>query len=88
MIQRYGGKIEFRSDYESVPAIGGPIDPDSVLVVFQAPDEPDNLEQYPGAKQFAASTDVKQEKWKLWGKAAGGYIIGRILYRPTQRTAP
>jgi hypothetical protein len=81
IIQKYGRSITFRSEYERVPPIDGPIEPGVVLVLFQHPDEDDVLKQYPGAEAFAKAPNISEEQWLLTGKGAvKPTTLARIFY--------
>jgi hypothetical protein len=88
VIAKHAGSIEFRSEYEGRPPIGGAVDGDAVLVVFQAVGGEDALDRYPGAREFAARPDVREERWLLTGKAAvRPTVVGRIFSPEEQEAA-
>ena len=85
---RYAGPIQLRSECARRPDIGGPIDSDAVLGVFQAADGEDPLARYPGARVFAARPDVMEEGWLLKRKAAvEPNVVGRVFHPVERRPA-
>jgi hypothetical protein len=77
IIRKYGGNIEFRSEYESIPSIHGAIDSNSILVVFQCPNESSNVKKYVGASRFASLSGISREDWNLNGEELGKVASGK-----------
>jgi hypothetical protein len=89
VVARYGGAIEFRSGYEARPSIGGPVDGNAVLVVFQAVGSGDALADFPGARAFAARPAIVEERWLLKSKGAREpTVMGRVFHRLERQPAP